>query len=202
VSVVAAGVASSSRKRQSCRRPPRPAGLLPRAILRRSPVSIAWRFTRSPDPRVHEHRVARGLIGFAGVASFEGATGQRRDTLRSSPTRSLDVRCHRVDEIVVRRKRPVLYTAGGTAAAGDPNSQRSFPSGHASWRSPRRRPISSWPGVKGCHIGAATPCSSTSERSACRPCACPPEAFPTDVLGGRRSAPHRLAGGKGASTQP
>jgi len=35
-------------------------------------------------------------------------------------------------KVVVRRKRPVLFTGGATAAAGDPNNQESFPSGHTS----------------------------------------------------------------------
>src|SRR2546427_7136422 len=35
-------------------------------------------------------------------------------------------------KVLVRRKRPVLYTSDATAVAADPNSQRSFPSGHAS----------------------------------------------------------------------
>ena len=33
-------------------------------------------------------------------------------------------------KVLVRRKRPVLYTVDAAAAAGDPDNQKSFPSGH------------------------------------------------------------------------
>lgn len=36
-------------------------------------------------------------------------------------------------KVLVRRKRPVLYTSGAVAAAGDPDNQRSFPSNHTSF---------------------------------------------------------------------
>lgn len=35
-------------------------------------------------------------------------------------------------KVLVRRKRPVLYTSGAAAAAAAPDNQRSFPSGHTS----------------------------------------------------------------------
>ena len=35
-------------------------------------------------------------------------------------------------KVVIRRKRPVLYTSGAAAAAADRESQKSLPSGHAS----------------------------------------------------------------------
>ncbi len=35
-------------------------------------------------------------------------------------------------KVLVRRKRPVLYTSGAVAAASSPDNQRSFPSGHTS----------------------------------------------------------------------
>lgn len=35
-------------------------------------------------------------------------------------------------KVLVHRKRPVLYTSGAAAAAGSPDNQRSFPSGHTS----------------------------------------------------------------------
>jgi membrane-associated phospholipid phosphatase len=75
-----------------------------------------------------------GLIGFAGVASFEGATPAQRRGHVAVFANSLAWTFAATEwmKVVVRRKRPVLYTAGATAAAGDPNSQRSFPSGHAS----------------------------------------------------------------------
>jgi membrane-associated phospholipid phosphatase len=75
-----------------------------------------------------------GLVGFAGVASFDGATPAQRRGHVAVFANSLAWTFAATDwiKVVVRRKRPVLYTAGATAAAGDPNSQRSFPSGHAS----------------------------------------------------------------------
>ncbi len=53
----------------------------------------------------------------------------------------------------VARKRPVLYTAKALAAAGDPDAQRSWPSGHAAVAmalatsyllAPRERPAPAW----------------------------------------------------------
>lgn len=75
-----------------------------------------------------------GLIGFAGIASFEGATPAQRRGHVAVFANSLAWTFAATDwiKVVVRRKRPVLYTAGAAAAAHDPNSQRSFPSGHAS----------------------------------------------------------------------
>jgi len=75
-----------------------------------------------------------GLIGFAGVASFEGATPAQRRGHVAVFANSLAWTFAATEwmKVIVRRKRPVLYTADGAAAAGDPNSQRSFPSGHAS----------------------------------------------------------------------
>jgi len=75
-----------------------------------------------------------GLIGCAGVASFEGATPAQRRGHVAVFANSLAWTFAATEwmKVVVHRKRPVLYTAGATAAAGDPNSQRSFPSGHAS----------------------------------------------------------------------
>jgi len=78
--------------------------------------------------------VLAGVIGFAGIASFEGATPAQRRGHVAVLANSLAWTFAATDwvKVVVRRKRPVLYTAGGPAAAGDPDSQRSFPSGHAS----------------------------------------------------------------------
>jgi membrane-associated phospholipid phosphatase len=75
-----------------------------------------------------------GVIGFAGVASFDGATSAQRRGQVAVLANSLAWTLAATDwmKVAVRRKRPVLYTAGATAAAADPNSQRSFPSGHAS----------------------------------------------------------------------
>jgi membrane-associated phospholipid phosphatase len=75
-----------------------------------------------------------GLVGFAGVASLDGATPAQRRGHVAVFANSLAWTFAATEwmKVIVRRKRPVLYTAGATAAAGDPNSQRSFPSGHAS----------------------------------------------------------------------
>ena len=75
-----------------------------------------------------------GVIGFAGVASFDGATSAQRRGHVVVFANSLGWTLAATDwmKVLVRRKRPVLYTSDATAAAADPNSQRSFPSGHAS----------------------------------------------------------------------
>src|SRR2546427_10785688 len=75
-----------------------------------------------------------GVIGFAGVASRDGATAAQRRGHVAVFANSLAWTLAATDwmKVLVRRKRPVLYTADATAAAADPNSQRSFPSGHAS----------------------------------------------------------------------
>src|SRR5439155_129333 len=73
-------------------------------------------------------------VGFAGIASLDGATAAQRRGHVAVFANSLAWTLAATDwmKVLVRRKRPVLYTAGAAAAAGDPNSQRSFPSGHAS----------------------------------------------------------------------
>jgi len=78
--------------------------------------------------------VLAGLIGFAGIASFQGATPAQRRGHVAVFANSIAWTFAATDwvKVIVRRKRPVLYTAGAAAAAEDPNSQRSFPSGHAS----------------------------------------------------------------------
>lgn len=75
-----------------------------------------------------------GVVGFAGVASLDGANGAQRRGHVAVFANSLAWTYAATDwmKVVVRRKRPVLYTPGAVAAAIDPNSQRSFPSGHAS----------------------------------------------------------------------
>src|SRR5438309_1331391 len=75
-----------------------------------------------------------GVIGFAGLTSFDGATAAQRRGHVAVFANSLAWTLAATDwmKVLVRRKRPVLYTADATAAAADPNSQRSFPSGHAS----------------------------------------------------------------------
>ena len=75
-----------------------------------------------------------GTVGFAGIASLDGATAAQRRGHVAVFANSLAWTLAATDwmKVLVRRKRPVLYTADAAAAAGDPNSQRSFPSGHAS----------------------------------------------------------------------
>ena len=75
-----------------------------------------------------------GVVGFAGVASLDGATAAQRRGHVAVFANSLAWTFAATDwmKVLVRRKRPVLYTPGAVAAAADPNSQRSFPSGHAS----------------------------------------------------------------------
>ena len=75
-----------------------------------------------------------GAVGFAGIASLDGATAAQRRGHVAVFANSLAWTLAATDwmKVLVRRKRPVLYTADAAAAAGDPNSQRSFPSGHAS----------------------------------------------------------------------
>src|SRR5437773_8740125 len=75
-----------------------------------------------------------GVVGFAGLASLDGATAAQRRGHVAVFANSLAWTLAATDwmKVLVRRKRPVLYTADAAAAAGDPNSQRSFPSGHAS----------------------------------------------------------------------
>ena len=75
-----------------------------------------------------------GVVGFAGLASLEGATAAQRRGHVAVFANSLAWTFAATDwvKVLVRRKRPVLYTPGAVVEATDPNSQRSFPSGHAS----------------------------------------------------------------------
>ncbi len=75
-----------------------------------------------------------GTVGFAGIASLDGATAAQRRGHVAVFANSIGWTLAATDwmKVLVRRKRPVLYTSDATAAAADPNSQRSFPSGHAS----------------------------------------------------------------------
>jgi len=75
-----------------------------------------------------------GGVGFAGVFSLDGATGAQRRGHVVVFANSLAWTLAATDwiKVMVHRKRPVLYTSDAAAAAADPNSQRSFPSGHAS----------------------------------------------------------------------
>ena len=73
-------------------------------------------------------------VGFAGIASLDGATAAQRRGHVAVFANSLAWTLAATDwmKVLVRRKRPVLYTTDAAAAKDDPNSQRSFPSGHAS----------------------------------------------------------------------
>jgi len=90
--------------------------------------------TFSGSASTASHALLVGVVGFAGVASFDGATPAQRRGHVAVFANSLAWTLAATDwmKVIVRRKRPVLYTADATAAAADPNSQRSFPSGHAS----------------------------------------------------------------------
>ena len=90
--------------------------------------------TFSGSASTASHALLVGVVGFAGVASFDGATPAQRRGHVAVFANSLAWTLAATDwmKVLVRRKRPVLYTADATAAAADPNSQRSFPSGHAS----------------------------------------------------------------------
>src|SRR2546422_7919424 len=90
--------------------------------------------TFSGSASTASHALLVGVIGFAGVASFDGATPAQRRGHVAVFANSLAWTLAATDwmKVLVRRKRPVLYTADATAAAADPNRQRSFPSGHAS----------------------------------------------------------------------
>jgi PAP2 superfamily len=77
------------------------------------------------------------LIGMGGVASFVAAHGRSPQQARGN----LAVIANSISwtsastswlKVAFRRKRPVLYTSGAAAVAGDVDNQRSFPSGHTS----------------------------------------------------------------------
>jgi len=72
-----------------------------------------------------------------GVASFVAAHGRTPEQARGN----LAVIANSISwtsastswlKVAFRRKRPVLYTSGAAAGAGDVDNQRSFPSGHTS----------------------------------------------------------------------
>jgi membrane-associated phospholipid phosphatase len=131
VSVVAAGVAAFIP--EASKLPKSAPSCAPCAPGSLPGVDRAALHTFSGSASTASNALLVGVIGFAGVASFDGATaGQRRGHVAVFAN-SLAWTFAATDwmKVLVRRKRPVLYTAGATAAAADPNSQRSFPSGHA-----------------------------------------------------------------------
>lgn len=77
------------------------------------------------------------LVGVAGSAAFLSLEGQPGAQARGNAAvlaNSLAWTAATTEwlKVIVRRKRPVLYTSGATAAAGDKGNQESLPSGHAS----------------------------------------------------------------------
>ncbi len=79
------------------------------------------------------HALLAGVIGFAGLASLRelspaAARGNAAVLLNSLGWAAAASQWLKV---FVHRNRPVLYTTSAAAAAIDPGSRRSFPSGHA-----------------------------------------------------------------------
>lgn len=75
-----------------------------------------------------------GVIAFSGIASVEGTTPAqaRGDVAVVSNAVVWTYAATTWVKVLVHRSRPVLYTAAAPGAASDPDSRRSFPSGHAS----------------------------------------------------------------------
>ena len=75
-----------------------------------------------------------GLVGFSGVASFDGATPAQKRGHAAVFANSLSWTFAATEwlKVLAHRSRPVLYTAAAPTAASQPDSRRSFPSGHAS----------------------------------------------------------------------
>ncbi len=75
-----------------------------------------------------------GVVGWSGVASLDGATPAQARGHAAVFANSLTWTLAATDwlKVLAHRSRPILYTAGGSAAASDPDNRRSFPSGHAS----------------------------------------------------------------------
>lgn len=77
------------------------------------------------------------LIGVGGLAAFVAAHDRSAPQARGN----LAVLANSVSwtaastgwlKVLIRRKRPILYTSGAAGVATDPDNQRSFPSGHTS----------------------------------------------------------------------
>lgn len=75
-----------------------------------------------------------GVVGLAGGASLDGATPAQVRGHAAVFANSLTWTLAATEwvKVLAHRSRPVLYTAAASAAASDPDSRRSFPSGHAS----------------------------------------------------------------------
>jgi PAP2 superfamily len=74
-----------------------------------------------------------GVVGFSGLASLEGATGPqvRGHVAVFANSLSWTLAASEWVKVLAHRSRPVLYVTTDTAAAGDTDNRRSFPSGHA-----------------------------------------------------------------------
>jgi len=79
------------------------------------------------------HALLASVAGFAGLAALDGAGGDAGRGRVAVLANALDWSFAASDwlKVLAHRNRPVLYTAGAPAAASDPDSRRSFPSGHA-----------------------------------------------------------------------
>lgn len=73
------------------------------------------------------------VTGFAGLASTEraDAAAVRGHAVVFANALAWTAAATEWLKVLTHRSRPVLYTAGAPAAAGDPDSRRSLPSGHA-----------------------------------------------------------------------
>ncbi len=74
-----------------------------------------------------------GVVGLSGLASLEGATGPqvRGHVAVFANALTWTVATTEWVKVLVHRSRPVLYVTTDTAAAGDVDNRRSFPSTHA-----------------------------------------------------------------------
>jgi membrane-associated phospholipid phosphatase len=74
------------------------------------------------------------VLGLSGIASLDGATAAQTRGHAAVFANSLAWTFAATEwiKVLAHRSRPVLYTAAASTAASDPDSRRSFPSGHAS----------------------------------------------------------------------
>ncbi len=90
-------------------------------------------------PVVHAAAVASSaaLLGVAGWTALAGLQGLPADRWRDNVARFAEATSWTAAstewlKVLVRRKRPVLYTSDAVAAAADRDNQKSLPSGHTS----------------------------------------------------------------------
>jgi len=78
--------------------------------------------------------VLAGVAGFTAVAALRGLPSGlwRGNFVVLANAASWTAASTEWLKVLVRRKRPVLYTSDGAGAAANPENQRSLPSGHAS----------------------------------------------------------------------